>query len=87
MTNFYRFPELKGLETFSMEDQIQKMREEIEELSNAYYSVHEDILFGVELMDVIHSVETAIRQTFTDDEVEMLYNLVIAKNKKRDYYE
>lgn len=43
--------------------------------------------YGMELMDVIHAAETALRMEFGDDEVAELRDAVEAKNRKRGYYD
>lgn len=42
--------------------------------------------YGKELMDVIHSAETALRMGFSDEQVDRLCELVIEKNATRGYY-
>lgn len=42
--------------------------------------------YGIELMDVIHSAETALRMEFTDQEIAQLQDSVIEKNRARGYY-
>lgn len=42
--------------------------------------------YGMELMDVIHSAETALRQVFTDEEVAELRDAVEKNNRDRGYY-
>lgn len=44
------------------------------------------IFYGMELLDVIHAAETALRMEFGDEEVERLRDLVIRKNQRRGYY-
>lgn len=43
--------------------------------------------YGMELMDVIHAAETALRMEFSDNEVEQLRDAVEEKNRRRGYYE
>jgi len=43
--------------------------------------------YGMELMDVIHAAETALRMSFADEELEDLRQDVIEKNEKRGYYD
>ena len=45
------------------------------------------IEYGMELMDIIHSSETALRMMFWDYEVDELQQRVIDKNRKRGYYD
>ena len=42
--------------------------------------------YGMELMDVIHAAETALRMEFSDAEVERLREAVEEKNRRRGYY-
>lgn len=42
--------------------------------------------YGMELMDVIHAAETALRMEFEPREVEKLRDRVEAKNRERGYY-
>ena len=53
-------------------------RDEIEMYRTAY---------GMELMDVIHAAETALRMELTDAEVDGLSEAVEEKNRRRGYYE
>lgn len=43
--------------------------------------------YGMELMDVIHAAETALRMEFEPGEVEELHDKVEAKNRERGYYD
>ena len=43
--------------------------------------------YGMELMDVIHAAETALRMEFSEDEAAELQSAVIGKNGKRGYYD
>lgn len=43
--------------------------------------------YGMELMDVIHAAETALRIEFSDFEVGRLRDAVERKNRERGYYE
>lgn len=42
--------------------------------------------YGMELMDVIHAAETALRMEFNDAEVDDLRDAVEEKNRRRGYY-
>ena len=42
--------------------------------------------YGMELMDVIHAAETALRMEFEPCEVDELRDTVEAKNRERGYY-
>lgn len=44
------------------------------------------IFYGMELMDVIHAAETALRMEFSDDEVSHLRDMVERKNRARGHY-
>lgn len=43
--------------------------------------------YGKELMDIMHSAETALRMGFSDEQVDRLRDLVIEKNATRGYYD
>lgn len=51
----------------------------------ACYMDHRDA-YGMELMDVIHAAETALRMEFSEAEVEMLRDAVERKNREMGYY-
>ena len=101
MTDFYRFPAMADIDAWSWHNQIPYVLGEAKEARDAYRamldsrwdthdgeptdeSVRE---VGLELMDVIHAAETALRMEFTDDEVRNLRDSVIEKNRKRGYYD
>lgn len=90
---FYRFPEMRDIPKWTMHDQIQKLKEELQEVKDAYKRLQEgDVVrsrreLGMELIDVIHATETALRIAFTDAEVEELAKEVINKNEERGYYD
>ena len=86
MSDFYRFPAMAKLAEWENSEQIEKIDEELTEAKNAYYGVDGEIAYGVELMDVIHAAETALRMNFSEAEVEHLHQLAIEKNRKRGYY-
>lgn len=86
MTDFYRFPAMEKLAEWDTMEQIAKIDEEVTEAREAYFAVDNEIPYGVELMDIIHSCETALRMRFTESEVDSLYALAIEKNRKRGYY-
>ncbi|MEC4272730.1 hypothetical protein VJ923_06130 [Adlercreutzia sp. R25] len=44
------------------------------------------LAYGMELMDVIHAAETALRMEFEDEELDDLREAVIEKNRARGYY-
>lgn len=101
MTDFYRFPAMAKLGEFTEEEQLKHMQSEATEAVMQYarwyltttIKVDRDLVriernkFGMELMDYIHSGETALRMLFTDEEVEELRNAVIEKNRARGYYD
>ena len=81
----YIFPAIAGLEEFATEDQLRKIESEHREAELAY-EAKERQLYGMELLDIIHATETALRMEFTENEVEELRARVIEKNYKRNYY-
>lgn len=87
MTNFYRFPAMSKLDEWDNVDQIAKIEEEVEEAKSAYFAVNNELPYGVELMDIIHSAETALRMNFNEEEVAHIHKLAIEKNRKRGYYD
>ena len=87
MSEFYRFPAMAKLNEWGNAQQVEKIEEEAEEAKEAYYGSDNEIPYGVELMDVIHAAETALRMNFNDDEVSHLHELAIEKNRKRGYYD
>lgn len=89
----YRFPAIDGLDGFTIDCQLRYIDEELREASRAINHVGSETntscsreSYGMELMDIIHATETALRMEFTDDEVEELRAKVIEKNAKRGYY-
>lgn len=83
----YRFPKHQSVDEYSQRQAHEKIGEELLEAVASYscnYDVTEE--YGMELMDVIHATETAIRMMFTDEEAEELRAKVIAKNANRGYY-
>lgn len=93
MTNFYRFPAMAKLDTFTNMQQADYICGEAEEVRIALADMNASTYdskrtaYGNELMDVIHSAETALRMEFDDDEVDILAELVKQKNRKRGYYD
>lgn len=82
----YRFPPMANMESQTVQKQLDKIAEELEEASNAYeYETNDQ--FGVELMDIIHATETLLRMHFTNDEVDRYRAAVVFKNARRAYYE
>ena len=103
MSGFYRFPAMAKLGEWTNEEQAEKVREEATEACNALrdglwdcdtgtrreeMSDSDRTAYGMELMDVIHAAETALRIEFSDAEVVGLQLKVIEKNnsKGRKYY-
>lgn len=99
MSEFYRFPAMAGLGERDNEQQVEKLRSESLEACGALWDYDMGVRFGkpnaperrtaygMELMDVIHAAETALRMEFGDDEVAELRDAVEAKNRKRGYYD
>lgn len=87
MTNFYRFPKMAEIDLWAQCEQVEKLREEVEEVANVASREKDRIAYGVELMDLIHAAETALRMQFDDDEVDALALLCESKNRKRGYYD
>lgn len=89
----YRFPALVVDEDCNLKTQINKVKSELAEAKRAEITyrcagrgkIHKTAL-GVELLDIIHAVETALRMEFDDAEVEELRAKVIEKNGRRGYY-
>lgn len=101
MSGFYRFPAMAKLGEWTSEQQAQKVLDEACEAFNALrdglwdydtgerremMSEADRTAYGMELMDVIHAAETALRMEFSNGEVDNLRNAVIEKNRKRGYY-
>lgn len=101
MSGFYRFPAMAKLGEFTNEEQAEKVWDEATEAYNALrdslwdydtgtrreeMSNSDRTAYGMELMDVIHAAETALRMEFSDAEVVGLQLKVIEKNRKRGYY-
>lgn len=101
MSGFYRFPAIAASDGFSRLDQFGKLIEEVSEVEAARNAIdlaydfcddRDEIemyrtAYGMELMDVIHAAETALRMEFNDAEVDVLRDAVEDKNRKRGYYE
>lgn len=101
MSGFYRFPAMAKLGEWTNEEQAEKVWDEATEAYNALrdslwdydtgtrreeMSDSDRTAYGMELMDVIHAAETALRMEFSDAEVVGLQLKVIEKNRKRGYY-
>ena len=102
MSDFYRFPAMADLGDWEADQQMCKIiseRREADEALEKYlayqrkddpdYMVEHRLrkAYGMELMDLIHAVETALRIEFFDGEVEQLHAAVEKKNRERGYYE
>lgn len=101
MSGFYRFPAMARLGEWTNEHQVTKVCCEACEAWDALRDCLWDYdtgkrreepieadrtAYGMELMDVIHAAETALRMEFSDDEVNELRGMVERKNRKRGYY-
>lgn len=100
MSGFYRFPAMSVSDGYSRLDQFGKLMEEVSEVEDARraLTLADDFCddrgeieryrtaYGMELMDVIHAAETALRMEFDDSEVDGLRDAVEEKNRKRGYY-
>ena len=92
MTDFYNFPPLANLDELTAREQLAKIKTEYREAYGAeirYRCTHDSEArteYGMELMDIIHAAETALRMEFDDDEVDELRAQVIEKNQRRSYY-
>lgn len=97
MSDFYRFPAMAKLDTFTNRQQAHYIQDESDEAYSAlvfwtYGNGSHDheadrMAYGMELMDVIHATETALRMEFSPEEVERLRDGVIEKNRRRGYYD
>ena len=98
MSGFYRFPAMAKMGEWTNEQQVEKLRSESIEACNALWDYDIGARFGkpnapnrrnaygMELIDVIHAAETALRMEFSDEEVGTLRDAVEDKNRKRGYY-
>lgn len=96
--SFYRFPAMAKLNEWNREQQLASIKSEVSEVKYAidYLEYSSECvdgrtgdlrdLYGLELMDVIHATETALRMEFTDEEVSELRDAVEKKNRDRGYY-
>lgn len=99
MSDFYRFPAMAKLDEQTNSQQMERIKDEVREASyeelNLYAvrgsgnkagegDARRD--YGMELMDVIHTCETALRIEFEDGEIDGLQSAVVEKNRKRGYY-
>lgn len=101
MSGFYRFPAMARLGELTNEEQAEKVWDEAAEVFNALrdglwdydtwkrrdrMSDADRTAYGMELMDVIHAAETALRMEFDGEEVDDLRDKVEEKNRVRGYY-
>lgn len=98
MSGFYRFPAMAKMGEWTNEQQVEKLRGESLEACNALWDYdmgarfgkpnaqNRRTAYGMELMDVIHATETALRMEFDDAEVDCLRDAVEEKNRERGYY-
>lgn len=89
----YRFPAYKT-DGIGLKDQIKKIHTELKEAKSAEIRYRcggrekiEKNALGMELLDIIHATETALRIEYTQEEVEELRAKVIEKNARRNYYD
>ena len=87
----YRFPPV--ITDNDLRQQIQKILTELKEAKSAEIRYRcsgkeriEKTALGMELLDIIHATETALRMEYTEDEVDELRAKVIEKNANRGYY-
>ena len=94
---FYRFPAMAKLGELTNEQQVSKLLDECAEAEKSLLDYEVAIrlgeqatadraAYGMELMDVIHAAETALRMEFSDEEVDGLCDAVEKKNRRRGYY-
>ena len=83
--SIYRFPAIKNYNAFTNTEQLKYIEGELREAYSANYD-KERQAYGMELLDVIHATETALRMEFSEQEVEELAAKVREKNAKRGYY-
>ena len=92
MSDFYRFPAMARLDMWTREGQVDKILAEATEVMAEQFRLdfkagaERRIAYGMELMDVIHAAETALRMEFDDGEVDVLRGCVEHKNRERGYY-
>lgn len=89
MGGFYRFPEIKNPSPKNPcrtpFEQTQKVIEEAVEAFEEAKRADRDAML-LELMDVIHAAETALRKNYEPGEVEAGRKRVIEKNAARGFY-
>ena len=81
----YRFPAIAEPEPFGL--QLKHVRDEATEAIEAYYEELTPDEVAMELMDVIHAAETALRQLgMSGSELASVRMGVVVKNERRGYY-
>lgn len=88
---FYRFPPVILPIDWTANDQIMKIRSEMieakrEEINKRCEGGEHRMFYGMELIDIIHAAETALRMEFTPKEAVKLWKAVEKKNRDRGYY-
>lgn len=78
----WNFPEI--MTTRNINQRIKKVLEELNEFKNADNQQHRD----EEAVDVLHSVETLLREQFKgrEEALNIIINKVLLKNTNRGYY-
>ena len=92
--SIYRFPAFKTNNDMTLREQMEKIKTEWKEAKSAEIRYRcngkeriEKTALGMELLDIIHATETALRMDYTEEEVEELRTKVIEKNATRGYYQ
>ena len=87
-TNFYRFPDMSAGKDWDLTNQFEKIEEELEEAKNAYFRNDGNEHAILEMMDVLHAVETWFRIEGLSPEELKAYSIIVhEKNAKRGYYD
>lgn len=85
----YQFPKTKFV-TNDLSDQLGHVTSEALEAMESYARDEAPVETAIELLDVIHSAETALRillQQNRELDLDDLHDHVIAKNSARGYYD
>lgn len=86
--SFYRFPDMSAGKDLDLSDQFEKIEEELEEAKHAYYNNAGNEHAILEVMDVLHAVETWFRiEGLSYRELKAYSTLIQRKNSKRGYYD
>lgn len=94
--SFYRFPKIKNKRILNESSnacvnkivlEVREARDALDGIGGFNGVMHGRLMYGMELMDVIHAAETALRFDFSDYEVEQMRKDVEAKNRARGYYD